>query len=152
MVDAQRRGTITAGETMVLTNPNRWMGDATWDYWRENQYIGDLGRWHKLVALESDWVKAIHERELGGDSDWPSTGHVAIAFALALALDVGAPPPSVFGFGACVPCPKVPTSSTQLPIPSLYASSPYLSHLVPSHPTPHPHPIPSHRFHPEDYT
>ena len=140
MADAIRRDTITAGETLVLTNPNRWMGDADWNARWENQYLGDLGRNHKLVALESDWVQAIHQQQLRADSDWPSTGHVAIAFALALAMDVGAPPPSVFGFGACAPCPKVPTSSTQLLIQSLHASSPYPPHSIPSHPASPPTP------------
>ena len=141
-----RRHTITAGETLVLTNPNRWMGNADWNDWRDGQYLGDLGRGHKLVALESDWVQTTHQQELQGVSEWPSTGYVAMAFALALAIDVGAPPPSVYGFGACAPCPKVAKSSTQLRIPSLPHSA---SHPIPTPdsrskcPTP-PQPTPSH--------
>ena len=33
-----------------------------------------------------------------------STGMRSIAMAIALARRIGAPPPSVFGFGACVSC------------------------------------------------
>lgn len=230
MVDAIREGAMAVGEVLVLNTPNQRGGDANWEVSWGNFSLSELGDYHDLVAISSEWTGRLHSEVLsnqgarrsepqtpriaypisagsstrscghlmhgtshslssqsGGSQSavsyqtptrhrrsvshsdraqvssspaidwpwmfhsiscgtaptaysfpchllvtpgsfyscgttplaysfsyhllvtsghWPSTGFVAIAIAIALAKDIGAPPPSVFGFGACHPCSK----------------------------------------------
>jgi hypothetical protein len=57
-----------------------------------------------LVAVIDNevWPVRLHEEQLEKQGKYPSTGFQAMAMAVALTHLAGAPPPSVFGFGACM--------------------------------------------------
>lgn len=59
-----------------------------------------------LYSIHNRWVTDLHRTLLRSRANEPSTGFDALAFAMALACEVGAPPVSVFGFGRCAPCAK----------------------------------------------
>ena len=110
-VDASRKNVIGADELLILTQPNllddqTWDDEPNWDSWWDKMHLEDFGRTNSLVTIEGEWAAGLHQVQLEGKGAWPSTGFVALAMAVALARDVGAAPPSVFGFGACEPCPK----------------------------------------------
>ena len=61
----------------------------------------------QVLEVEDRWWRdALHARLLHHHGHEPSTGFIALGLAIALAQHAGASPPSVFGFGACVPCSK----------------------------------------------
>jgi len=57
--------------------------------------------------VDPDWGCALWRDELDrADSYFPSTGMNAVGFFATLAKSLGAPPPSVYGFGGHSPCEK----------------------------------------------
>lgn len=59
----------------------------------------------RAFLVSNAWTTDIRRSALD-DRGWPSTGFQAVAFAIAMTREVGAPPPAVFGFGACEACNK----------------------------------------------
>lgn len=82
--DATRHGVVTPGETTVITQSGWAPGGS-------------------VVAFNLEWSRALVEDYLDGSHN-PSAGFQALALAMAMSRDVGGPPPSAYGFGACPPC------------------------------------------------
>ena len=98
---AEENTAIGDGEVLAQLWPNRGH-QATWDTKRGRE----LQSKHKLVAIDRGWIDQLHREQLNSDGDFPSTGFVGIAMAIALRNMVDAAPPSVYGFGSCQICPK----------------------------------------------
>ena len=81
-----------------------------------------------LVRLNNRWIGWLHVHLLDHHSNEPSTGFDALAMAVALARHVGAPPPSVYGFGQCLPCSKYYTCSRMPPSPARIEAVPAMRH------------------------
>ena len=69
-------------------------------------FIDSVRSSHEVLEVPATWHWQLHANLLDSAAKWPSTGFVALALAVAVAQHVGAPPPSVYGFGVCPPCGK----------------------------------------------
>ena len=63
-----------------------------------------MRRLKRILVLDNRWMVALGRATLNCTACVPSTGFQALAVALVMTRLVGAPSPSVYGFGACVPC------------------------------------------------
>ena len=59
----------------------------------------------RYSSISKEFIRFLHSYTLG-TVEYPSTGFVAIAMAVALAHHMGGAPVYVIGFGACLPCNK----------------------------------------------
>ena len=96
--DARSRNLIDARETTIIVTTALNQDAAPPDTWMNRQL-------HQVLAVNNGWSSAL-TRDILWAGQWPSTGFQALAIAMALAQHVGAPPPRVYGFGACQPCAK----------------------------------------------
>merc|ERR1740130_244609 len=60
---------------------------------------------HPVALINTSWLVAATSRWVNG-TDPTSTGFGALVFALALAAQLGAPPPIAYGYGPCPGCAK----------------------------------------------
>ena len=97
--DAIHRGVLTAQETTVFTQTHIGYSSSIVD----KPLIRSL---HRALAISNAWVASLAHETLGCADCVPSTGFQALAFAVAMAQLVGAPPPTAYGFGVCTPCVK----------------------------------------------
>ena len=122
--DAVKRDVVSRDEVVVFTqNHIGWASTI--------DKAAATRRLPKLLAVSNHWMATLSAETLGcGDACVPSTGFQALAIAVAVTRLVGAPAPTVFGFGACVPCVKFcacpPSRAVPVPfvisLPSEHAS------------------------------
>lgn len=99
--EANEQGLLCCGTQVVATSANNRKNGEWWG--------------SSFTAVRKEWMQRVHDVLIqsaiqnnhplkdhpGGD--WPSTGFLALAVALAIGRHIGAQV-SVFGYGACAPC------------------------------------------------
>ena len=107
--DAVKRDVVSREELVVFTQNH--IGYAS-----TIERAESTRRLPKLLAVSNHWVATLSAETLScGSACVPSTGFQALAIAVAVTRLVGAPPPTAFGFGACVPCVKFCTRRPRTP-------------------------------------
>lgn len=91
-------GVLAPGEVLVVTCPH-WNCRAYPD--RLRYELGD----NPAFFVDSPWADAVHDVQLWSAGEAPSTGFMAIAFAVAIAGQLNATV-DVYGFGRCQECSK----------------------------------------------
>lgn len=112
--DARKRKVLSPDEVVIFTQNH--IGDPS-NIPKAPPTLGIS----KLIAVSNPWVAMLSSQTLRcGHACVPSTGFQALAIAVAVTRLVGAPPPTVYGFGACVPCVKFCELPCPLSRPRLY--------------------------------